>query len=136
MKCLANTRAHRGSRRVTDGCARGLDMRDQWWQFDVGEMLLFVSCAAIGFLWGSFALGLAVQYAPRYPALDPAGLLRAVLLWPVWAALGVNWGLHRIGLIGIERGGQILFSGTPFIGALMGIVIGSLLVWRLRAPLS
>lgn len=111
-------------------------MQDHWWQCDTGEIMLLMYCTAIGFLWGMFALIFAVQHEPWYPTFDLSGLLRAGLLWPVWAALGIGWALHTIGLIGVERSGQIIFSGTPFISALGGALVGSFLIWRLRMPLS
>ena len=111
-------------------------MQDHWWQFDTGEIMLLVYCTAVGFFWGLFAVSFGFQYAAQYPTFDPAGLLRGVFLWPVWIAFGIGWTLHKIGLIGVERGGQILFSGTPLIGALGGILVGSALIWRFRMPLS
>ncbi len=110
-------------------------MRDHWWQLDTGEVMLLIYCAVVGGLWGMFALIGAVQYGARYPTLSPAGLLRAALLWPTWAALGIGAGLHTIGLISIEQGGWLIFSGTPFIGVLGGILASSFLIWRMRAPL-
>ncbi len=72
----------------------------------------------------------------RGEPFDLSGSLHVGLFRPFWAAFGIGWTLHKIGLIGVERGGQILFSGTPFIGALGGILVGSVLIWRFRMPLS
>ena len=62
----------------------------KWPDFQIGDALLVGGCGVVGLLWGLFATDNAFLHERAYPHLTIGGVIRAIVYWPFWLALGIQ----------------------------------------------
>ncbi len=102
----------------------------KWPDFHIGDALLVGGCGVVGLLWGLFATDNAFLHERAYPYLTVGGVIRAIVYWPFWLALGVQ----RLRGIQPYDDTRVVFVLGATAGMIVGVLVGIAIVFRSTRP--